>query len=66
MSNGVSLDNVSPIGYNSNITTTKGNTKMMYPMDTLADMAKAEGFTVTPELLTLLNKSYELGVEDTY
>jgi hypothetical protein len=65
MNNGVSLDNVSPIGYNSNITTTKG-TNMMYPMDTLAEMAKANGFDVTPELLTLLNKSYELGVEDTY
>jgi hypothetical protein len=39
---------------------------MMYPNDTLADMAKANGFDVTPELLTLLNKSYELGVEDTY
>ena len=60
------LDNVRPIRYNSNITTTKGNTEMMYPMDTLAKMAKANGFDVTPELLTLLNKSYELGVEDTY
>ena len=39
---------------------------MMYPMDTLASMAKDNGFTVTPELLALLNKSYELGVEDTY
>jgi len=39
---------------------------MMYPMDTLADMAKANGFTVTPEPLTLLNKAYELGGEDTY
>jgi hypothetical protein len=44
----------------------KEEKEMMYPMDTLADMAKAQGFTVTPELLTLLNKSYELGVEDTY
>jgi len=39
---------------------------MMYPNDTLADMATAKGFTVTEELLTLLNESYELGVEDTY
>jgi hypothetical protein len=43
-----------------------GELIMMYPMDTLAEMAKAQGFTVTTELLTLLNKSYELGVEDTY
>ena len=39
---------------------------MMYPNDTLADMAKEFGYDVTPELLTLLNKSYKLGVEDTY
>ena len=39
---------------------------MMYPMDTLADMATAQGFTATPELIELLNKAYELGVEDTY
>jgi hypothetical protein len=39
---------------------------MMYPNDTLAELAIASGYVVTPELLTLLNKSYELGVEDTY
>jgi hypothetical protein len=39
---------------------------MMYPKDTLAEMASAQGFTVTPELIELLNKAYELGVEDSY
>lgn len=39
---------------------------MMYPMDTLATMAKDNGFTITDELIQLLNKAYELGVEDTY
>jgi hypothetical protein len=43
-----------------------GELIMMYPMDTLADMAKDNGFTATPELIELLNKAYELGVEDTY
>ena len=38
----------------------------MYPLDTLAEMVNDNGFAVTPELLTLLNKAYELGVEDTY
>ena len=56
---------VSPPCYTSIITTNKGQ-KMMYPKDTLAEMAFAHGFTVTPELIELLNKSYELGVEDTY
>jgi hypothetical protein len=39
---------------------------MMYPKDTLAEMITDNGFTVTPELIELLNKAYELGVEDTY
>ena len=38
----------------------------MYPKDTLAEMIIDNGFTVTPELIELLNKAYELGVEDTY
>ena len=39
---------------------------MMYPNDTLSDMAKDFGYDVTPNFLELLNKAYELGVEDTY
>ena len=39
---------------------------MMYPKDTLAEMITDNGFIVTPELIELLNKAYELGVEDTY
>jgi hypothetical protein len=37
-----------------------------YPNTELADIASAYGFTVTPELIEMLNKAYELGVEDTY
>ena len=37
-----------------------------YPNIELAEMANAYGFTATPELIELLNKAYELGVEDTY
>ena len=40
--------------------------KMMYPKDTLSEMITANGFDVTPALIELLNKAYELGVEDTY
>ena len=40
--------------------------KMMYPKDTLAEMITTNGFDVTPALIELLNKAYELGVEDTY
>ena len=39
---------------------------MMYPLDTLAEMVNDNGFGVTPELLLLLEKAYQLGVEDTY
>ena len=39
---------------------------MMYPKDTLAEMITTDGFDVTPALIELLNKAYELGVEDTY
>jgi hypothetical protein len=40
--------------------------QMMYPKDTLSEMITANGFDVTPALIELLNKAYELGVEDTY
>ena len=39
---------------------------MKYPNIELVEMANAQGFTVTPELIELLNKAYDLGVEDTY
>ena len=37
-----------------------------YPNTELAEMASVKGFTVTPELIDLLAKAYELGAEDTY
>jgi len=48
------------------ISTSKGQKMNTYPNDELAEMASAYGFTATPELIELLNKAYELGVEDTY
>lgn len=37
-----------------------------YPDIELVEMANAKGFTVSPELISLLTQAYELGVEDTY
>jgi hypothetical protein len=37
-----------------------------YPNTELAEIASAYGLTVTPEIIEMLNKAYELGVEDTY
>ena len=57
---------VRPPCYTSIIQTNKGQKMNTYPNIELVEMANAYGFAVTPEIIELLNKAYELGVEDTY